>query len=458
MIEIYATNAGLLLFVGFITTVYVLYYVKMNGLKSNTILSTSEALATLFIGAFYVYCTVKLVENMEMPVTVSAYENTVVNSTNNTITEDLFVMTTPNNSPQDLHAESTNSQEKTHNSTDKFLQQYQQLLKDMLLKKPGQNRRKRTVLRETETDCLYKTFLRKAMLICSFVQSISFLINITIDCKRCQGNIKLPASDNSTENKSDLDKHETDIQQDTNTKINFNKQTSETDTNQRQAQIVFCVVLDWLAPAVSILMLYYAVIGSNKNGTALINKFNATEMYLGAMEYSNGLINFTNTNNDEVANIINNVYKIIAQENKTISPLPATTPAMYDIINYLNKKQKYQDTCGEDFDKIAMKAYVFILVITSYFLTILYTKIKEYQLGDSGKTKQLKMNIYIFTAVWLPAVVDLAIRTYITEDMPGIISDLFTLLGNSNHFLINIKNILMLRTSMKTHNFVTPNA
>lgn len=455
MIEIYATNASLLLFVGFVTTVYVLYYVKMNGLKSNTVLSTSEALATLFIGAFYVYCTVELVENMEIPVPVSAYENTIVNSTNNGITEDLFVKPVQNNNPQDLHSESTNLEENKQNSTDKFLQQYQQLLKDMIFKKQGENRRTRTAFKETETDCLYKTFLRRAMLICSFVQSISFLINITIDCKRCKGNIKLPASDNSTEN--NLDKHETDTQ-DTTTKINCNKHLQISDTNHPQSQIVFCVVLDWLAPAVAILMLYYAVMGRNKNDIAVINKFNATEIYLGAMENSNNHISYSNTNSEEVANIINNVYKIIAQENKTISPMPAVTPAMYDIINYLNKKQKHQDICGEKVDKIAMKAYVFILVITGYFLTILYTKIKEYQLGDSDKTKQLKMNIYIFTAVWFPAVVDLAIRTYITEDMPGIISDLFTLLGNSNHLLINIKNILMLRTSMKTHNFVTPNA
>lgn len=461
MIEIYATNAGLLLFVGLVTTVYVLYYVKMNGLKSNTVLSTSEALATLFIGAFYVYCAVELTENMEIPLTVSAYDNTILNSTNNGITEDLFVITTPNNNPQDLHSESTNLEENKQNASDKFLQHYQQLLNDVIFKKQGQNRRKRTAFKENKTECLYRTFLRRAMLVCSFVQSISFLINITIDCKRCQGNIKLPTTDNSTENKSDLNKHETDMQQDADTKINCIKhlQTdSETNTNQRHTQVIFCVVLDWLAPVMCILMLYYAVMGRNKTDIAVINKFNATDMYLGAMEYSSSPINLTNTNGEEVVNIINNVYKIIAQENKTISPIPAITPAMYDVINYLNKRQNHQDTCEKTVDKIAIKAYVFILVITGYFLTILYTKIKESQLEDNGKTKQLKMNIYIFTAVWFPAVIDLAIRTYITEDMPGIISDLFTLLGNSNHLLINIKNILMIRTSMKTHSFVTPNA
>lgn len=229
-----------LLIVGLLSGVYMLYGIKANGPKESTILSISDAFITITIGVFYLYCSLILAQNVKLPpnLHIDAAEETVLNTTNNNISEDMFdiyvtniqsesateVMNEERYTTEEIEsiteelATVSEIKQNEKQSNNEFLKNYNNFLNNIIKQAHGEtangyinqttkknthktiqnvsaifnnknktNRKGRTNdLNSSENQCLYKIFLQHSMLIYSFVYNIFFLINAGMECKACK--------------------------------------------------------------------------------------------------------------------------------------------------------------------------------------------------------------------------------------------------------------------------------
>lgn len=566
MFEIYLTNAVVLLFVGVIAATYVLYNAIMKGVKRYAQLQVLEALATIAIGAFYLYCSLVWDETTAFPVShmhFNTFEETIVNTTNNNILGDKFTMSGENQmsynenynnanenylSPNEMQsAETTEThppqiidEYKQNNGSihNQFVLKYQQLLDKIMklknkteskniTKQTGHNnkvsgafinnirvplRQQRDAFANEQSDCLFRTFLKYGMFVSSFVQGVLFLITTSINCKICQNHEikkrrngtshlkesekakqtdetkKQDAAQNKTESQtknkkdtakktidftvfvaaSELRKDRSDSQtKDGNKIVESTKESVSFEENQNYKQITFCIFINFLIPVLCVIVLYYSIMGisainQNKKSNTLVTNHDFMKIDSNILDLLENPINASNINKiNEVGNIISNVYKIIAEQNMTEYSNNIQTqfppPIIYNILHNLNNDtQVKQSSKLCNYNNLALKIYMFVLVILGYFVTICYMKITQLQLKKNIITQNFKQNIYGFAGFWFPAVIEIFTRMYITENMPNVASDLFTLLGNINHLLINVRNILTSKVLLKSNNLIEP--
>lgn len=138
----------------------------------------------------------------------------------------------------------------------------------------------------------------------------------------------------------------------------------------------------------------------------------------------------TTTNNTEINNVVNNIYKIINNTKTTELPI------------YNNKQTLFENNCI--YTTTSFKIYVFVLVILGYITTIFY--LKTIQLSGYNNNKHV---LYVFLAAWLPGVVELFTRTFLTEQMPTSVSNTLVSLGSGNLLLFNIQDALAIRKHNK---------
>lgn len=558
MFEIYLTNAVVLLCVGASAAIYVLYNAIMNGVKKYAQLQTLEALATIAIGAFYLYCSLiwnKPTEQPVLQIPVNAFEEIILNTTNNHISGDKFTLTNENQisyndnnydndnyfTSNDVQSTETNEIETTpiteeykqnnesiHNQ---FVFKYQQLL-DKIMKQRNKtepinstkqadhinkisgtfinnirvpHRQQRDAFSDQQDACLYRTFLQHAMFISSFIQGVVFLITTSIDCKICQneetkkrqnGTLQVSVSgkgeqtnvsrkqdvtDKKTEGQtestidftvfvaaSELRKEKGEPKASTAATEDIAEQTIQSvDLEKRQnyKQIAVCILINFLAPILCVALLYYSIMGisiinQNYQNDSVIVNHDFMKINSNILDLLDHPINASNLNKaNEVGSIINNIYRIIAEHNMTKYSDKMQThfppPVMYDILHNLNTGVK-QSSKLCNYNNLALKIYMFIVVILGYFITISYMKIMQMQLKKNVITQNFRQNIYGFAAFWFPAVIEMFTRVYITESMPSVVSDLLTLVGNINHLLVNVRNILTSNVLRKSNNLVKP--
>lgn len=341
MYEIYVATGAIFVLIGLLIAVYVFFVVKIDRKNASSAINT---IATITTGIIYIYFATLLHETNQTPSLLHinhAEDDTILNTTNNRITEDLFEITTTPNS-----------------NNEEFFKHYQQFMNSVL---KNQIRIARAVdfFGANEAECLQEIFLQHAMMIYAFVESVLFVIN---NCsKRCKNSV---------------------------------------------LYAFLLVVL----PVLFTVILYYAVFANHVETT---------------QTWTQQQINVTTTNNPEINNVINNVYKIINNTNTTTN-FPTTIPTTLQ-----EKSCNYTTT--------PFKIYVFLLVILGYITTIFYLKTIEL----SGYNN--KHVLYGFLAAWLPAVVELFTRTFLTEDMPTYVSNAVASVGGGNLLLFNILDALAIR-------------
>lgn len=356
MYEIYVATGGIFVIIGLLTTSYLFCVAKVACGNRKHLLTAANTLATISTGIVYIYFATLLQEDDTAPlIHVSVPEDTILNTTNNRITADLFEL---NNNV----AEATTT---TEANNGEFLKNYQQLLNSVL--KHHRTGKAATVTNNEE--CLQQIFVQHAMMIYAFVQNVLFLIN---NCKGCKGTMYAAAY----------------------------------------------LILLLLLPVLCTVALYYAVFATN----------NLDDKTTWANELQQ--INITTTpNSSEINSVVNNIYKIVNSTKTTTLP---------HNVQFYNNKQTFDNRCN--YTTTPFKIYVFLLVILGYITTIFYLKTNELTSGNNLNSN--KRLLYLFLATWLPGIADLFTRTFLTEEMPSTLSNVFATLGSANILLINIQDAL----------------
>lgn len=316
MYQIYVATGALLVITGLLTASYILYATKVNCTQRKNLLSAVNALATISTGAFYIYCSVLLAENRPIQLTpLSLPEDTILNTTNNQITLDLFEL---NNQETTTTETSTNEE----GGNDDFLKNYQELLNNLLKHKTQvQNREKRSSDLDANQDCLQKIFLQHAMMICAFVENVLFIIN---NCKECKNG-------NSANNDDGIKQKNAAL-----------KKTQENSSCYTTGYLLLLL----MGPTISLGGLYYVIMENSTNGAEETHFFNTTNQRI-------------TSNDSEITAVVKNIYKII--NTTTVNkepPLPV----------YINLQQ--DSNCH--YTSNSFKIYVFLLIILGYITTVFY--------------------------------------------------------------------------------------
>lgn len=550
MYEIYLTNAVVLLTVGAITTVYVLYNATVNRVRKYVWLQTLEALATIAIGVFYLYCSLVLNKDAKLSMTDVQFNiitETILNTTNNNITDEVFTLQNDkhnNNSENYLYSHDTQGTEPTkikptevqNNETlhSQFIFKYQHLL-DKITKHKNKTvmnndikqtnnsnkvsgifinnvrlpaRNQRNAFLQIENDSFYKMFLKYAMFVCSFIQGVLYLINSSVDCKMCQNEDKQnetfeknesehPTQDKNKQIETFEEKENmhpfADTWENTETTIDFkvfmapselrkdniksqakveeildDPAENETDNisvekPQNCKHVTLCFMSNLLVPILCVVGLYYSIMDTsviNKDyQSSVIADHDFMKINSNILDLLENPPNVSNMNKiNEVGNIISNIYKIIAEQNMTQEvQTPFPPPVMYNILYNLNRDiRKKSSSKQHENNNVALKIYMFMIVILGYFITVFSTKVTQLQLVENDITRNFKQNIWSFAVLWFPAIIEIFARMYITDSKPNVVSDLFTLVGNINHLLINLRNILISKELVKNNNVIKP--
>lgn len=398
MYQIYLVTGTLFIVIGLVTAGYIIYGV---GYRKH-LLTTINAMATISIGAFYIYCAVLLAQserNSQTPFApMSIGEDTILNTTNNRITQDLFEF---NNADEPTTTVKTN--EEIEEGAD-FLKNYQELINSLLLKSKIQGRLLRSInFTNNEEDCLRKIFLQHAMMMCAFVQSALFAIN---NCRECK-----------------------------NKKVNEN---GDQKTNACYTTGYSFLVL--ILPTISTLALYYALFAKMEQ-----NSHNSISNATWVNETINHQLDGITSNNSEILDVVEKIYKII---NNTASQKP---PTVFDV-NFVNKPDNFNKNCN--YTATPFKLYVFVLVILGYITTIFYMKTVQLLVNSGEISNNLKTVMYLFGSMWLPGIAETFVRVFLTEDMPSMLSDLFATIGSGNILLFNVHDAITARKVSK--NMIRP--
>lgn len=417
MFEIYIAVGVILLVAGVLSAVYLILIQKCN-CTQRKILSVINAVATISTGIFYIYCSVVFaskVPTKEFPTQIMM-EETIVNTTHNEITEDLFKMRqTVSEEPNiinynifntETYDETTTFEEpnndeennKINSATNDFLKNYQQLIKNVI---NGQmHSKKMRSMDISQHECLYHIFLKHAMMVYTFSQNILFLMHCCRECKKCE-------NDKEMELQQEPDK---------------NKQ----DDSVRYYDLVYVLLL-LITPTVCLLSLYYILFGT---ATVNVQKPDVFEHNWSNKTILNPQIDFVATNNTEIIDIVGKIYKIIGNENSTINKSN----------DFPNSVENHSGTCN--YTGTSLRIYTFLLIILSYLAMIFYLKTLQMKLKNQEASKQLNKCLYTFSSLWLPGIGELFARVFLTGELPSVLSDVFMSLGSGSLLFMNFQNVL----------------
>lgn len=173
MFQLYTATGSIFIIMGLLVASYLFCVVKVQCTHPKNSSAVINTIVTISTGAVYIYFSTLFEESNILPtIHVSVPEDTILNVTNNQITQDLF----------EINNHETTIATTTEINNDDFLAHYQQFL-NSVLKNQEMHRKSRAVAftSDENAECLRNTFLQHAMMIYAFVQSVLFQINY---CKR----------------------------------------------------------------------------------------------------------------------------------------------------------------------------------------------------------------------------------------------------------------------------------
>lgn len=393
MYQLYVATGALFLITGLLTATYIFYATKINCAHRKNLLFAVNALATITTGVFYIYCSILLAEtdlHTSMQLTpLSVPEDTILNTTNNQIPLDLFEL---NN--QETTTTTTTTVTTEAGGNDDFLKNYQQLLNNVLKHNiQGQNRKMRSSDLHANQDCRQKIFLQHAMMISAFIESVLFILNNCKECKNCDNN-----NDDDDEIKE---------------KNGVWKKTQKNSSCYTTGYLLLLLMV----PTICLAGLYYVLLENDANGAEEIqNFFNTTTSQQ------------IHSNDSEITAVVKNIYKII---NTTSVNKKPPLPVLINI----------QEDSNCHYTSSAFKIYVFLLIILGYITTVFYMM--------HVNNTEISKWMYLFATTWLPGVVELFARVFLTGDMPSTLSDLFATMGSVNILLMNVRNAITARKDSK---------
>lgn len=424
MYEVYLTTGVLLFLIGTLTIFYFLYSLK-NYKQVPTILYSTQAVAAVLIGSFYVFSSISMLHslNNEVVKIPSVYnlehgeppDITEINQ-NESINDD-------QNHPFQVSVE---DHVKEDNLVKQFLMDHQDFLKIIINKTRNftsdfvnkrvvrmvDYQKQKSVFQNLHNDnlCSFKNlFLQHAMFIYSFSQAAIMLINSTINYKKCPSN-----------------------------------QTNQEIITDNKYKKLILLLMMLLIPPILTSAAYLTMKDSKENE-------NSSQQQHISQIIENPINVSIITNESQVNNILKNIYEIIKDmESNNLNFME------------LNATQKYTENSTNctvnNYDlQISLKIQTFVLFIGGYFLIIIYTQsICSKSDSNNANIRNLKIYLLGFSIMWLPSILELFTRVYFTKNIPDLTTELLTALGNSNHLLTTIYNGMEIRKLIKNQNHVKP--
>lgn len=427
MNEIFLTIGILQLLVSGTVSMYLLTLYVQKYQHPNKSVSLSHGFSTILMGLFYIISSVILTQEKilgsKLDYVSLAHQEGDVEYTNsfNILEEgDVNISSIPKNS--DINNDTL--------ITDPQRDYFTKLLN--LRQYFTNNRKPKEVKYGKNMDCKEMLYLY-LLLVYSFVHGMVYLLTYSIqDSLLFIGKTTSPNLSNP----------------DTSVTLNetFDDKTStrQLETNSSNCIIsVLMISCIWLLPIIAS-SLVVMMVSNNR-----IDKYNFPAQILNSTELSSDNIlhitNYTNISLDkDIEKVLDKVYNIVKNINLTES---STTGH-----NFVDLLEQQIEQCSDE--GTALKTYLFILFILSYFLTIIYSRDGIKAKCCSSANKKL---ILCFAISWLPAVLEIVIRKYISNTSPSLISQLVLLFGTFNQILINISNAYNARKFIKNHNFIAPN-
>lgn len=371
------------------------------------------------------------------------------------------------------------------NKKDDFLISYQHYIKDLIAQKLSnlsyqnrtvfynnkeyksvKTRTKRAIDLEKmeipDDKCFLETFISNALFLYSILHCSLTLINNTLLCKMDEDSENKKENENSS-NDSSSEKNDNsapvgplfnDSEVSTETIKELFKARSvcslqnvitDGKKGNKKFKLITYIFLIWLLPIISVVIFYNILRSQNAGVEHATNYLNT--LNLNSTQASPALVNIiqnpTNVtmlkDSVEVNNILKNVYNIVNEaqlQQNTITRKPHyTTSMLMDIIHFLNHRDRnskdYKENCS--IQAMSSKIYFFVFIVI-YILVVLYAKVKQTAMtSQHGKEKE-KLNtcILAFSFMWLPSVLELFFRIFLTQTKPNILTDVFLTLGNAN--------------------------
>ena len=329
-------------------------------------------------------------------------------------------------------------------------------------------------------ECFKQTFIINAGLLYSFIHCILTLINYTLNCKKYAEYATDPIEtidekSNTTKDFEDTDSEKNEasapvgplfdrtenIKIDSPNMEHFRIKSSSTEkqstsSNSKEStqepsqygklKLVANISLTWVLPVIALTILYSILSGENTDvhydfdyiNSMNFNTTRADPNILNIINQKPFNITSADLKSAEINKIIKNVYTIVNEAHKNVTnKKPYFTPLMVDIIYFLNKQNRNPRDFAEKcrVSELPLKIYYFFIFVVIYFIVILYTKVTQMAVNfKSGNLNTMQLNtcILAFSILWLPSVLDLFIRLFLTRTNPNIVSDIFLALGNTN--------------------------
>lgn len=404
------------------------------------------------------------------------------------------------------------------NKTEQFIKNYQTFIKEFIKQKvsntsifnqtftnmkfgPPKIKTSREIKFEPEEDtCFYNVFLGNALLLYSFTHCLLTLVSNTLLCRKCietNNELKEESQDceSSINSKNDevLDTSGSvsapvgPLFESSNSKGSndgpdlklFQAKSAQSvpvpDTegikkpvisNQNSAKykLILHILVTWILPIVGVIILYFSskseqILPNFEQNIKVKSNFTTSPIEPNIMNLIQNPANVT-TNSSEVDNIVNRIYNIVnIVKEKVDKKTTYFTPVMVDVVYFLSHKPRhslYSDICFTM--NISTKLlYLFIFVI-SYFGVILFAKITETiaKIKNEEKAKQQNICFLSFTFLWLPSVIDLFYRMFVSQSSSSVASTIFLALGNINRLQTLMYNHLNVKNYVQKSNFVNP--
>ncbi|KAJ3654665.1 hypothetical protein Zmor_013839 [Zophobas morio] len=456
----YILISVVLVLIGIVGSVYFVRFLKNTNFKNVTIPALSESINTFLIGIFYLYCAIVMAQNV-----ITSKPTPMNNENDITIIEEGVDPTTEHyENPNTEIIEDTTSVttvpllgNSSYPNQD-FLLSYQTFMQNAL-RQSAINKKHKDLLEKSETreienqpetnatnfnegDCFDEIFMENSMFLYSFLHSaVSLLVSTT----------KTPSTSSVEAKIQKSKKKEDSTSEEIPTQNNGKPETcdKENHTTEKLKLIVIIFVI-FLIPVVCIIALYF-VLERNMQDNSVRKLLDPNRVDSNKWDIIYKPLNVsTPENKPEINNIINNIYTIINSTRDT------TPPTFYDVST--RRRPKQLGSCPKF--NMLYRFYA-LLVFLFYFVTTLYTKVKEMELrtNDAKAARQLHISIIIFAVLWLFSILDMFSKTYLLDSSrSNILTEIFLSLGNLNHLSIIASNYLTAKETIKKYNLVEPQA
>lgn len=435
MYELSLISGIVLILTGLITTAFSVYLMVSHGAtKGGVHLATSQALATVALGAFQIYGVFAMAGN-QFPIGAVA---TLTNESKVTNTlplpsgsgglEDESYFTSSTNLSEELtvtettvpterfSTHSADQQGSSTSSPDQFLLNYQKLFNNILNVNRKNHRQPHQLVTSNNCD-LESVFFEYAILVYSFMNAVTGLFNSVLKCKTCV--VQKPIVDNFIE-------------------------------TSRESSFK-AILITWLLPTTSLSLLYFIIQNCATEQNFVVNESS------GSLRTLIRPLNVTSENTTQLNHIVSNVYAIVHEAN---TPNFDPKAEIEQFIRNYRRTPKNISECGHT--NIPLKLFIFALFIIASFFVIVYAlnvRVEIKTLGFSqndAHDKYLKVNLYGFLVMWLPSVAELFARVYLMDEFPGVASEVSQVFGNLSHIVANAANGVLARSILKQTNAVQP--